>query len=199
MDDDFFFSASIFFLSFFEIYEFLELKTVIFQCDKQFSKQEDPSEVWQRNQPTNLILGSSVSVLLQPITQIMRQDTKPGENFICQHCFALFNSLRKGTWRPQKKALKSRKVNASLSNFNQLITDSRLDSRTPFRMYHYPFYYLCTNCSVPNLSSECKMQISICLLNISGELHPRSPILTCPKSDGVFSFNCWSSSPSWVL
>lgn len=126
----------------------------------------------------------------------MRQDTKPGENFICQHCFALFNSLRKGTWRPQKKALKSRKVNASLSNFNQLITDLRLDSRTPFPMYHYPFYYLCTNCSVPNLSSECKMQISICLLNISVELHPRSPIPDMPQIRWSFLFQLLSSLPS---
>lgn len=84
----------------------LELKIeVIFQCDKQFSKQQDPSELSQRSQPTIFFLGVLVSIFLEPITQTMRQDTKPGEDFTCRHCFVLFNSFQKGTWRLQKKGI----------------------------------------------------------------------------------------------
>lgn len=54
---------------------------------------------------------------------------------------------------------------------------------------------------MPNFCSECQMQISICLLNISFGLYPQNPpFLTCPKSN----LRTWcfflqvSLSLSWV-
>lgn len=90
----------------------LELKIeVIFQCDKQFSKQQDPSELSQRSQPTIFFLGVLVSIFLEPITQTMRQDTKPGEDFTCGTALYYSIVFRRELGDCRKKASKSRKVN----------------------------------------------------------------------------------------
>lgn len=139
----------------------LEMKIeVIFQCDKVFQTARS-IRIVTKNQPTNFILGFLISIFLESITQVMRQDPKPGEDSTCQHCFVPFNSSQKGTWRLQKKDNEVQKgqLSACLISPRQLIIDLGPDSRIPIPyvlLSHFIVWIIITpnlSLSMSNLSS----------------------------------------------
>lgn len=105
---------------------------VIFQRDKWFSKQQGPSEPSQRHQPANSILRFSVFLLPEPITQILRQDTKPG---IALHCSTEF---AEGNLEIAEKDTKTHKGQLSTVQFHP---DNEFQTWGLIQKFHFPIHY----------------------------------------------------------